>query len=163
MRDRSTATRCMNDERFTLDTNILIYALDRQSGDRHFLAGVIIERARHADCWLTLQAISEFYAAVTRKRLVSVAGARDQALDWLSMFPTASASVDGVSAALGVAASGRASYWDALLIHTAAEAGCSAILTEDLADGATLARLRIINPFAGAGLSAAAEALLSTE
>jgi predicted nucleic acid-binding protein len=50
-----------------------------------------------------------------------------------------------------------------VLIHTAAEAGCSAILTEDLADGATLAGVRIINPFAGAALSPAAEALLSTE
>ena len=61
------------------------------------------------------------------------------------------------------ATSGRASYWDALLILTAAEAGCAAILTEDLADGTELAGVRIINPFAGAALSTAAAALLGLE
>jgi predicted nucleic acid-binding protein len=98
----------MSDERFTLDTNILVCALDRQSGQRHLLAGTIIDQARRANCWLTLQAISEFYAVVTRKRFASVAGARDQALDWLSMFPTASTSATGVRAALMMAASGQA-------------------------------------------------------
>jgi predicted nucleic acid-binding protein len=146
--------------RFTLDSNILVYALDRQGGDRHVLARHVIDLARRADCWLALQAISEFYAAVTRKRRVSATRARDQALDWLSMFSTAPASDAAVRAALAIAASGRASYWDALLVVTAAEAGCTAILTEDLADGASLARVRIVNPFAGASLSPAAEALL---
>lgn len=40
---------------------------------------------------------------------------------------------------------------------TTAEAGCTVILTEGLADGATLAGVRIVNPFAGAFLSPAAE------
>ena len=46
---------------------------------------------------------------------------------------------------------------------TAAEAGCTAILTEDLADDSTLAGVRVINPFAGTSLSAAAEALLALD
>ncbi|MGA9012311.1 MAG: hypothetical protein WB509_07430, partial [Acetobacteraceae bacterium] len=65
--------------------------------------------------------------------------------------------------ALAVAASGRASYWDALLIHTAADAGCTAILTEDLADGTVMADVRIVNPFGSGALSAAAEELLSVD
>jgi predicted nucleic acid-binding protein len=153
----------MSDRRFTLDTNILVYAMDRQAGDRHALASQIIDMAVRVDCCLTLQSISEFYAAVTRKRLTSVAGARDQALDWLDMFPTVAASAGAVRTALTTAASGRASYWEALLVNTAAEAGCTAILTEDLSDGTTLAGVRVINPFAGASLSAAAEALLAND
>ena len=31
----STVMLCMSAERFTLDTNILVYALDRKTGDRH--------------------------------------------------------------------------------------------------------------------------------
>lgn len=154
----------MSDRDFTLDTNILVYALDRQAGARHALAGHIIDRATvSTNCWLTLQSISEFYAAATRKRLVPVAGARDQALDWLSMFRIAAASASAVRTALGIAASGRASYWDALLVITAAEAGCTAILTEDLADDSTFAGVRVINPFAGTSLSGAAEALLTLD
>jgi predicted nucleic acid-binding protein len=56
-----------------------------------------------------------------------------------------------VQVALADAAAGRASYWDALLVATAAEAGCTIILTEDMSDGAILGGLRIHNPFAAAG------------
>jgi len=151
----------MSDRRFTLDTNVLVYALDRASGDRHTVASQIIARAPFVECWLTLQSISEFYFAITRKRLVSVPAAQDQALDWLGMFPTVAASVPAVRAALATASSGRASYWDALLVHTAAEAGCTAILTDDLTADSTLGGVRVINPFAGATLSSGAEALLA--
>jgi predicted nucleic acid-binding protein len=137
--------------------------MDGQSGDRQTSAGRIIDLARRADCWLALQAISEFYAAVTRKRLVSATAARDQALDWLEMFPIAAASATAVRKSLALAVSRRVSYWDALLVFTAAEAGCTAILTEDLADGTALAGIRIINPFAGDALSPAAEAVLRSE
>jgi predicted nucleic acid-binding protein len=152
----------MSDERFTLAANILVYAMDRRSGARQASAARIIDLARQADCWLALQAISEFFAAVTRKRLVAAAAARDQALDWLTMFPTASASATAVRDALALAAARRASYWDALLLRTVAETGCTAILTEDLADCATLAGVRVINPFAGDTLSPDAEALLKS-
>ena len=151
----------MSDRRFTLDTNVLLYALDRRGEQRHSIAEDIINRAVLVDCWLTLQSISEFYYAATRKRVVAVDEARDQALDWLSMFQIAAASPTAVRAALTVAASGRASYWDALLVATAAEAGCTAILTEDLADDTTLSGVRIINPFGERGLSPGAAALLS--
>jgi predicted nucleic acid-binding protein len=159
---RSIATACMSDERFTLDTNLLVDAMDGQAGPRQSSAAHIIGLARQADCWLALQAISEFYAAVTRKRLIAAAAARDQALDWLTMFPTTSASARAVRDALALAATQRASYWDALLLCTVAETGCTAMLTEDLADGTTLAGVRIINPFAGDALSPDAAALLKS-
>jgi predicted nucleic acid-binding protein len=153
----------MSDRRFTLDTNILIYALNRQAGAKHTLALDIIARAPFCDCWLTLQSISEFYFASTRKRLIPVELARAQAEDWLALFRTVPASASAVHAALRTGSSGRASYWDALLIHIAAEVGCTAILTEDLEDGTDLAGVRIINPFADLRLSPAAEALLKSE
>jgi predicted nucleic acid-binding protein len=153
----------MSDRRFTLDTNILVYALDQRADYRHGISSHIIDRGVRLDCWLTLQSVSEFYSAVTRKRLVSRTEAIAQALDWLDMFQMASASSNAVRTALASVAAGRASYWDALLVATAAEAGCSAILTEDLADGTTMFGVRIVNPFAGAALSPAAEALLIAE
>jgi predicted nucleic acid-binding protein len=103
------------------------------------------------DCWLTLQAVSEFYAAVTRKGIVPPADAAAQAVDWLELFPCAAASDDAVRTALADAAAGRASYWDALLLATAGEAGCAAILAEDLANEAELGGVRTHNPFAAGG------------
>ena len=40
------------------------------------------------------------------------------------------------------------SYWDALLFAAAAEAGCTAIVTEDLSDGELLKGVRVVHPFA---------------
>jgi predicted nucleic acid-binding protein len=105
------------------------------------------------DCWLTLQSISEFYAAVTGKRIVPEATAAAQAADWLDLFPCAAATPNAVRAALQLASQRPLSYWDALLIATAAEAGCSIILTEDMADGAVIGGVRVYNPFAGDGLT----------
>jgi predicted nucleic acid-binding protein len=150
-------------KRFTLDTNILVCALDRHAGDRHVLASRIIGEAVLADCYLTLQSVSEFYAAVTRRRLVPRAEAAAQARDWLDMFQSVPASASAVRAALMAATAGHASYWDALLVAAAAEAGCGTILTEGLTDGALLLGVRVLNPFAGPALAPAAEALLTID
>jgi predicted nucleic acid-binding protein len=138
-------------ERFTLDTNILVYSVDSASGVRHALAVEIVDRATECDCWLTLQAVSEFYAAVTRKRMVPPADAAAQAADWLEIFPCAAPSKAAVRTALGDAAAGRASYWDALLLATAREAGCTVVLSEDLLDGADFAGIQVHNPFSPTG------------
>jgi len=40
------------------------------------------------------------------------------------------------------------SFWDALIVSAAVEAGCKSILTEDLNDGQELDGVRVENPFA---------------
>jgi predicted nucleic acid-binding protein len=149
------------DERSTLDSNLLVYAVDLDAGWRHTAAVQIIQSAARRDCWLALQAISEFYAVVTRKGYASPTAAAETARDWLQAFPSAVPTVRTVHAALTHAVAGRASYWDALLIATAAEAGCTVILTEDMADGTKLGGVEIHNPFdPGGGLTAQARRLL---
>jgi predicted nucleic acid-binding protein len=120
-------------------------------------------RAAMGSCCLTLQSISEFYAVATRKGILRPAEAVPIAEAMLQLFPTATASATAVRIALSTAAASLASYWDAVLIATAAEAGCTAILSEDLSDGLIIAGVRIINPFGGAGLSPAAQSLLGAE
>jgi predicted nucleic acid-binding protein len=153
----------MSVETFTLDTNILVYSVDGSAGSRHDIARIIMERAAIGPCCLTLQAVSEFFFVMTRKGIMSRPEARPIAEAMIDLFPTVPVSATAVRAALATASSGRASYWDALLVHTAAEAGCTAILTEDLSAETTLAGVRVINPFAGATLSAGAEALLAID
>ena len=135
--------------RFTLDTNVLVHCVDAVAGRRHETARQVIElAAAHGSCRLTLQAVSEFHAAATRKGLMQPADAAAQGADWLELLPSPiPASTGAVRAALLVAATGRLSYWDALLLATAAEGGCEAILTEDMASGALVEGIRVINPF----------------
>lgn len=141
-----------SETRFTLDTNILVYALNDSAGPRHVAAAEIVRRSAVLDCWLTLQAISEFYSSTTRKRLVTPDEAAAQALDWLAIFPNTAASLANIRTALADALARRASYWDALLVATAAEAGCTLVLSEDMADGALLGGVRIHHPFGPDGV-----------
>ncbi len=115
------------------------------------------------DCYLTLQAISEFYVVATRKNLMPRADAAAQATDWLELFPCLAASATAARTALAAASSGRGSYWDMLLLATAAEGGCGAVLTEDMADGTVTEGVRIVNPFGDTALSAVAARLLGVE
>ncbi len=110
-----------------------------------------------------MQAVSEFYAAATRKGIVPRQHAATMSPAWLAMFSIVCASAASAASAFEHVLAGRTSYWDGLLIATAAEAGCSLILTEDMTDGMVLSGVRVINPFANGGLSATAERLLSSE
>jgi predicted nucleic acid-binding protein len=151
-------------ERFTIDTNLLVYSVDATAGSRHQAAIEIVDRATECDCCLTLQALSEFYVVVTRKAMVRPADAAAQALDWLAAFRCAAVSGTAVQTALSEAVSGRASYWDALLVATAREAGCAVMLTEDPADGTNFGGVNIHNPFSPAGgLTSLARRLLRVE
>jgi predicted nucleic acid-binding protein len=148
-------------ERFTLDTNLLVYSVDGKSGTRHRLAIEIVDQAMGRDCCLTLQPLSEFYVSVSRKRIIRAADAAAQVNDWIAAFSCVAASANAVKSALAMSLAGRASYWDALLIATAAEAGCAVILTKALADGTRLGGVEIHNPFdPGGGLTARARRLL---
>jgi predicted nucleic acid-binding protein len=42
----------------------------------------------------------------------------------------------------------RLSFWDAMVVHAAAEAGADVLWTEDLTSGQVLRGVRISNPFA---------------
>jgi predicted nucleic acid-binding protein len=151
----------MSAEAFSLDTNILVYALDNAAGVRHALAAEIVARAARCDCRLTLQSLGEFYVVVTRKGIVPKAEAAAQVEDWLLLFPTLAPSPAAVRAAVAQAVAGRASYWDALLVATAGEGGCGTMLSEDMADGRRLGAVAIVNPFDGAALARSAERLLT--
>jgi len=134
--------------RITLDTNILIYAIDRDAGDRHRAALEVVRRAALADCVLTLQALAEFFHASTRKSMLAAAEAMKFVDRWAQVFPVAPAGMDSLSRAMGMVAEHQLSFWDSMLWATAAEAGCAAILSENMQDGRTINNVQIINPFA---------------
>jgi predicted nucleic acid-binding protein len=69
--------------------------------------------------------------------------------------------VDAHRLAAREAAAGRFSYWDAVLLASAATVGCTTMLSEDMADGARLGGITVRNPFGPNGLSAAAAAALA--
>ena len=137
----------MNAKRLTLDTNILFYAMDRDAGKRHELAMEIVDRASVVDCVLILQALCEFYAAVTRKGMMPHKEAGAQLDDWMQLFPVASASSKSLTKAINAVNLHTLSFWDALLWAVAREVGVTLLLSEDFQHDRVLDGIRFCNPF----------------
>jgi predicted nucleic acid-binding protein len=142
----------MTTERYTLDTNILIYAMHRSAGAKHRLAVEIVDRSIERPCVLTLQALAEFVFAVTRKNLVPRQDAVAQARDWRAAFQIVVADIDALDAAYTAMLAGSFGLFDALLLATARRAGCTIALSEDMGDGATLDGITVRNPLRGGAL-----------
>ncbi len=143
----------MSGERFTLDTNVLVYAADQLAGRKHELATELMDRAVSRDCVLTLQSLAEFYHAATRKGVVRASEAADQVRDWMTLYPVAVADEAAFGTAVRISASRKLSIWDSMIVATAAAAGCAVVVTEDMQDGQKLGGVRLCNPFGPDALS----------
>ena len=133
--------------RFTLDTNILVYAADRDAGSRHQLALDLVRHAHGRDCIITLQALSEFFRAMTGKGKVSPKAAMGIVQAWRDATPIAAADEVCLVEAMDAVAHHGASFWDAMIWATAKRAGCRLLISEDGQDGWTLGGVTIVNPF----------------
>ena len=142
--------------RSSLDTNILVYAVDRDGGERHWLSVELVGRAARRDCVLTVQALAEFFHATTRKGLLEPSEAGRFVRDWLEVFEVASADGAALAEAMAAVDEHRFSFWDAMLWATARRAGCSVLVSEDMQHGRRLGGVEFVNPFAPDGPSAMA-------
>jgi predicted nucleic acid-binding protein len=126
-----------------LDTNILVYAV--LSNDPRCQAA---ERLLAAGGTISVQVLNEF-ANVARTKLK---------WPWphveatLSLVRSRSGRVRGISvatheAALALARDHGLSFYDALIVAAAIEAGCDTLFTEDMQNGRTFGDLAIVNPF----------------
>ena len=61
------------------------------------------------------------------------------------------------------AARGTFSYWDAVLLISASEAGCDVLLSEDMSHGARFGAITVRNPFGPRGLNEEARAFLAMD
>jgi len=143
----------MSADRVTLDTNVLVYAVDTGAREKHARAQRLIELALKTDCVLTLQALSEFYFAVARKGKLPATEAKAQVEAWQELFPVVAAKPSALNRAIAATVSRQLGFWDALLWATAREAGVTLLLSEDFHDGQTIESVRFVNPFIHKDLS----------
>ncbi len=135
-------------ERVFLDTNILVYADDLDAGAKRETARKIIERTiRARTAVLSTQVLQEYFVVATRKLGVAADPARRK----IQLLATSDVVQVGVPEILGAIDLHRLhgiSFWDALILRSAATAGCARVLTEDLQHGSTIDGVRVENPFA---------------
>lgn len=135
-------------ERSFVDTNVLVYRIDRADQGKQERARQVIEDAAPGSLVISTQVLQEFYAVATRK-LAQPLDEEDAAaaVRHLSELPVVSSDAAFVNAAIGISRFERLSIWDALVVQAAVVGGCDRILSEDLADGVLLRGIRVENPF----------------
>ena len=140
----------MSVDRFSLDANVLFYAIDANDSRRHAIAAEVIERAAlDYDCIVALQAYCEFTAAATRKGRMTIEEAGAQVADWQTLFTTVYPTPGSLPQAIEAVAQHNLSFWDAMMWSVVKDNGGTVLLSEDLQDGRSLAGVRFRNPFSG--------------
>lgn len=136
-------------DRTFVDTNVLIYAHDVDSGRKHEIAKDLL-RTLWADRAGTLstQVLQEFYVNATRKirKPLTKVEART-VVDTYASWCVDATTADDIMAAFQIEDQARIGFWDALIIAVAARSGARRVVSEDLNNGQSIAGLSVDNPF----------------
>ncbi len=132
-----------------VDTNVLVYAHDRGAGEKNARARELVERLwRERTGVVSTQVLQELYVNVRRKASAPVSAPEARALveDYLAWPLVVN---DGATILQAVAIEERfgLSFWDALVVASAQEAGVEILWSEDLNDGQAYGSAVVRNPF----------------
>jgi predicted nucleic acid-binding protein len=142
------ATNCTTVPSF-VDTNILIYAEDRDAKGKHEVARTLI-----LDLWenregvVSVQVLQEFYVNVTKKLKKPLTAAKAKAiieeyLTWTVVDNTGRMLVD----AIDLQRKAQLSFWDSLIVQAAIQSGCDRLYSEDMNAGQRFGPVTVVNPF----------------
>ena len=129
------------------DTNVLVYADDKAAPAKQRRAlDLVAEHRRGGTGVVSLQVLQEYFVTVTRKLHVDARIARRK-VELLAEFDVAVPEVADILAAIDLHRLNGSSFWDALVVRAAKQAGCSVLLSEDLQQQREIDGVRIVNPF----------------
>jgi predicted nucleic acid-binding protein len=128
------------------DTNVLVYSDDKSSPAKQRRAlELVSEHRRTGTGVVSMQVLQEYFVTVTRKLQVDARIARRK-VELLAEFDVAAPDVPDILAAIDLHRLHGFSFWDALILRSAMEAGCRVLLSEDL-QAREVDGVRIVNPF----------------
>ncbi len=138
-------------DRFFLDTNIFVYSFDRDSAAKARRATQLIQEAvATRKGTISYQVVQEFFNVALRRfaQPMTVAEAEQYLATVFRPLVAVHSSPALYSEALRLNGKHRLSWYDALIVAAATEAGCKLLYSEDLQSGRRFGDLRIENPFA---------------
>ena len=128
------------------DTNILVYA--QQTGGKADRARALVASGGK----LSVQVLNEFTAVSRRKQSRDWREIAEAIADALTLVdPPLTLTLDIHAAARALAEDHRLSFYDALIVASAIEAGCDILYSEDMQHGRNIGGLAIVNPFLETG------------
>ncbi len=132
-----------------VDTNVLVYAHDRGAGERHARAKELLARLwRGRVGVISTQVLQELYVNVRRKAKNPIAPEEARRLvEDYGRWELVTNSAATILGALDVEQRYSVSFWDALIIQAAKEAGVERLYSEDLSHGQIYDGVQVVNPF----------------
>jgi predicted nucleic acid-binding protein len=137
----------MSDKCF-VDTNILVYAHDRSAGEKHHRARKLLEELWNSGKGvLSTQVLQELCINLRRKAAhpLPVDEVRLLIREY-STWEVVTNTPESVLKALDVEMRYMTSFWDALILQAAEEAGAAILYSEDLAAGQRYGAIQVVNP-----------------
>jgi len=132
-----------------VDTNILVYAHDRDAGPKSEIAASHLRDLWEGENGVTsVQVLQEFYVNAVRKISppLPIPAARE-ILRVYRVWVKQATSVDTVLRGTEIAELAQLSFWDGLIVASAEQTGASILLSEDLNHGQVIAGVKVVNPF----------------
>ena len=133
--------------KYFLDTNILLYADDLDAGQKQDLAIEIIEAAISSGKGvISTQVLQEYFVNATSKLGIQPDEAKRR-IELLCCLDVVRIRVEDILDAIDLNRLHQLTLWDALIVRSAAGAGCDRVLTVDLQHGQVIGGVKIENPF----------------
>ena len=133
--------------RATIDTNILIYAVDRRNQAKHEIAERVVGAFLRDGNIILLQALNEFFRAVTRKGLLSKEEAVVIVNAARGIKLVIATNEHDLAYAMDSYERHNLQFFDQLLIATARRVGCTVLISEDMQHECIYDGLTVLNPF----------------
>jgi predicted nucleic acid-binding protein len=131
-----------------IDTNILIYAMDRADPTKQMHSRAILQSllANDHSGVISTQILQEFYVTATKKLNLDPILVKS-ILHNLENYEVVVVNPDLIESAIDCSILNRLSFWDALVVVCAESAACDTLLSEDLNHGQIIRGVKIQNPF----------------
>jgi len=136
-------------ERVFVDTSVLIYAHDRDAGEKHAIAEHVLRQLwQDRNGVLSTQVLQEFYVHFTARAESSAArrSAREL-IDVYRVWPTSVLEVPDILSACDHADRHQVGVWDAMILAAARKLRADVLLSENPYHGWHISGLEIRNPF----------------
>ena len=141
--------------RYALDTNIMAYAEGVNDPERQMTAQRLLDALNPGDVVISVQALGELFNVLMRKLKWPAAQARAAVLAWTDAYEVIDTTPVTLLEAMELSTTHQLAIWDAIMLASAAEAGCRFLLSaanaqrfgEDMRHGFTWRGVTVRNPF----------------
>ncbi|HEY8943531.1 MAG TPA: PIN domain-containing protein [Polyangiaceae bacterium] len=137
----------MSAARVFIDTNVFTYVFDDSETDKQARAQKVLEDESR-EIFVSTQVLQELYVSLTKGRHpIATHEIAERAVREVATYSLIQVDRQLILAGIDTSRRQKLSFWDALIVRAAAEAGCEVLLSEDLNDGQVIEGIRIENPF----------------